>query len=362
MFSGSIPEIWSTNDFGQMLGRFETIVKGPPFAVYVWCQLPHTDANVALAFYARQIDELIAGGCAVSDTLLGAMLEILRRENRTDDTAAVVHGDHGDDYWTHGFKNGLLHGVEPFTAVIHAPLVILDRKLPQGRDGRLVSTVDLAPTCLDLLGMPWAPSFAPSGRSILDRERRSIAFSQNRTANQVLILKHAPQKCFSASDHSYNLLVSPRGLELYNYRVDPGNQFNILNFFNMTPDGELATVLPPYGARPHFNAFHHMWRGEGVRDAFRTLRTELREHVAAKSRYVTERVQGRPDLLDQAAFARINRSGWREFFRVPRWAGPGPGGRVSLRRLHKENIVELVGPVLQRLYRMIVRDRRRQGQ
>jgi hypothetical protein len=326
LFTKSIPKIWNTNDFGEMLGKFETLVEKFPFAIYVWCNLPHISANLALAPYARHVDELIAGGCAITDNLLGAILEIIRLKSLSSDTTVIVYGDHGDDYWTHGFKNGMLHGVEPFTPLVHTPLIIQDARLFSGRDDRLISTIDLAPTCLDLLGLPWTYHFPSSGKSILESKKRDIAFSQNLTANQTNIFRSWPKKCFSSNNHSYTLLVISEGLELYNFRIDPSNHFNILNFFNIRPDYRLEMVAPPYAAHAHFNTIYHMWRGGSLQDTFRTLHEALRNHVAAKSGYVRERARGRLELIDQAAFGRINRAGWVEFFRVPRWAGPRPGG------------------------------------
>ncbi len=153
-FAASLPTVRTTNDFAAMLANFEEAVSTGPFAVYAWSQVPHVLANLALAARARSLDELAAGGCAVADNLLGAMLDILRRRGVAGETTVVVFGDHGDDYWTHGFKTGLTHGVEPCMPLVHTPLVIRDPALPTGVDDGIVGTTDLAATCLDLLGLP----------------------------------------------------------------------------------------------------------------------------------------------------------------------------------------------------------------
>ena len=42
------------------------------------------------------------------------MLGILGRKGLLDNTTVVMFGDHGDDFWTHGFKGlSLIHISEP---------------------------------------------------------------------------------------------------------------------------------------------------------------------------------------------------------------------------------------------------------
>jgi hypothetical protein len=314
-FSASLPPVWTTNDFRDMLGRFEACAAAAPFAVYTWSQVPHVEANLALAPHARSLDDLVAGACAVADNLLGAMLEILGRRGVLDDTTIVVYGDHGDDYWTHGFKMGLLHGIEPYTALIHTPLVIRDRALPGGTDGRLVSTVDLAATCLGLLGIPHAPAFAFSGRSLLDPKPRAVAYSQNFTASQPDDSAQDVRKTFAAIDHSHALQVSSRGLALFNYRLDPGNHTNLLHYFELDPDRRLLPVELQTPRHMHFGTIRHLWyQGGLLQDAFTTLLDALKTQVATKNQYAAECGGATVALLDMEAFERIDRSGRDAFF------------------------------------------------
>lgn len=286
---------------------------------------------MALASHAGHIDDLVAGACAVADGLLGALLDILRRSGREADTTVLVYGDHGDDYYTHGFNHGLLHGGAPHTMLVHAPLAIRDPDLPQGRDTRLASTIDLAPTCLDLLGLEARLPFAASGKSLLQPEARRVAFSQNVTASQVGIRPRGPRRHFAANDQSYTLIGGPKGLEFYNFRTDPGNAFNLLHFFDMDKDARLAFVDPPYGSHRHFNTLRHMWSAGPLQDSFASLRTALMAHVEAKRRYATERSSDPLTLTNPRIFDRINRTGWGAFFEAPFWARP-VFGRLQWRR------------------------------
>lgn len=78
-------------------------------------------------------------------------------------------------------------------------------------------------------------------------------FSQNFTANQPDNQKTGVTKTFAATDDTYVLLASSRGLEMYAWRLDPGNHCNLLQFFDLGHDGQLTLRERP-DAASHFKA------------------------------------------------------------------------------------------------------------
>ena len=326
LLSASVPAVWSTNNFRDLVGQFELRTEGKPFAIYIWNLLPHIETNFALAPYAESIEDLIGGACAVTDALLREVLDILRRRGLLEDTIIIAYGDHGDDHWTHGFKNGLLHGLEPFTPLVHTPLVISGTDVPAGTDNRLASTVDLAPTCLQLLGLSGMASQYTAGNSLLGAQLRSVAFSQNFTANQPDAPHLDVRRCFAAFDRTHVLMVSSRGLELYGHKLDPGNHSNLLHHFELTDEGSLSLLEPQQRPHPHFNTVRHMWQSNGaLQSTFANLRRALKDHVAAKNAYVKTRKSRRDalEVLDLQMFDRVNRYGRDSFFGYePRPEGP----------------------------------------
>lgn len=316
LLSASLPAVWSTNDFGDLIARFERHIEETPFAIYIWNLLPHIETDLALAPFAESLEDLIGGACAVTDTLLGRVLDILRGRGLLEETTIIVYGDHGDDHGTHGFKNGLLHGLEPFTPLVHTPLVISDSNVPAGTDNRLASTVDLAPTCLELIGLPGAASQYPAGKSLTGEHIRSVAFSQNFTANQPDASHLDVHKCFAAIDRTHALMVSSRGLEFYGHKLDPGNHSNLLHHFELASDGTLRLLAPRCQPHPHFNTVRHMWlRNGALQNTFARLHQALEDHVSAKNAYVKARKSAGEALalLDLRMFDRINRSGRDSF-------------------------------------------------
>jgi hypothetical protein len=324
LLSASLPPVWSTNDFGDLIAQFERHIEETPFAIYIWNLLPHIETDFALAPFAKSLEDLIGGACAVTDTLLGRVLDILRHRSLLEETTIVVYGDHGDDHGTHGFKNGLLHGLEPFTPLVHAPLVISDSDVPAGTDNRLASTVDLAPTCLELIGLPGAAAQYPAGTSLTGEQIRSVAFSQNFTANQPDAPHLDVRKCFAAIDRTHALMISSRGLEFYGHKLDPGNHSNLLHHFELADDGALRLLDPRRRPHPHFNTVRHMWLNDrALQNTFAHLHRALKDHVAAKNAYVKARkTDGEAlALLDLQMFDRINRCGRDTFFG---WDEPKP--------------------------------------
>lgn len=83
------------------------------------------------------------------------------------DATVVLFSDHGEEFWEHG---GAEHGHTLFEELLRVPLVVRDRALPPGRHRVPVSLLDIAPTVLELLGLPEAPS---DGLSLVGVARRA---------------------------------------------------------------------------------------------------------------------------------------------------------------------------------------------
>jgi arylsulfatase A-like enzyme len=100
----------------------------------------------------------------------------------------------------------MIHGTEPYTGIIATPFAIRDPGLEPGVRADLASTVDIAPTCLALLGIDADLPFKHSGVD-LARAGRDFAYAQNFTANQPDRVEAGIAKAFSISDRTYTLLA-----------------------------------------------------------------------------------------------------------------------------------------------------------
>lgn len=309
-----LPPVWGTNDFPTLFARFDELTDGGPFAIYVWDLITHIEHSQALAPYSSGLTDQVRRACAVADDAIGTMLATLERKGLLENTTIVVYGDHGDDFWTHGFKSGMVHATEPYTSITWTPLGIRDPDLEPGTNTGLASTIDLAPTCLSLLGLGDPLGFAPSGTNLL-AGAPAIVYSQNFTANQPDNRDLGLVKAFAAQDDTYLLVVSSRGLELYAYHLDPGNHCNLLHFFDLRPDGSLA-FRPQPDAVPHFRAALQDNPG-AVADLaahFASLRAALAGRIAAKRDYIVAQGAAPAFALDPRCLSMIATAGRAAFF------------------------------------------------
>jgi arylsulfatase len=89
-----------------------------------------------------------------ADRAVGEVVATLKRLGRYDEALIVVLSDHGESFYDHGLWMG--HGLHLRDSVLRVPLVV---KLPHSelagqRVSSLVDLVDVAPTLLDVAGLP----------------------------------------------------------------------------------------------------------------------------------------------------------------------------------------------------------------
>lgn len=311
-----LPTLWDTNDFPSLFARFDELTDRPPFAIYVWDLLTHIEHSLALAPQSRGLTDQIERACAAADDAVGVMRQTLERKGLLDDTLVVLYGDHGDDCWTHGYKGGMIHGTEPYTAIIATPFAIRDSGLAPGVRADLASTIDITPTCLSLLGIDAGMRFPHSGVD-LAHATRDFAYAQNFTANQPDRVEAGIAKAFSITDRTYTLMASSRGLEMYAHRLDPGNHCNLLHFFALDSAGRLVPqqsalqaghAIPAWKDNPQAVA--------ALAEAFARMRDALAAHIEAKRAYIAERGVAPEHALDRACLARISTQDRDAFFRA----------------------------------------------
>ncbi|RKY18827.1 MAG: hypothetical protein DRQ55_12330 [Planctomycetota bacterium] len=96
-----------------------------------------------------------------ADQQLGRLMQRLERQGLLENTVVVITSDHGEEFWEHG---GLAHGLTLFEEQLHVPLLVSVPGAPARRVHEPSSILDLAPTLLELLGLPPLP--AADGRSL----------------------------------------------------------------------------------------------------------------------------------------------------------------------------------------------------
>lgn len=233
------------------------------------------------------------------DGTVGSVFQALKESGREEDTVVLLYGDHGDDFWGHGFHAGLTHAIEPIAPLIHTPLIVWEKGGRCGEaSGSLISTADIR-------GMVGRMVRGESPEAGLGR---GFAYSRNAFAAQP-VREGSFSKGYSVTDGKTLLLVSPRGLEMYDIEMDPACNFNMLSMFDMEQGMIAFNEESAAGLRFHFSDFMDENQKRHIRQKFYRLRPRL-------YRYVMERYEaggrGGDEMEREMRFGRIN-CGMRQF-------------------------------------------------
>lgn len=110
---------------------------------------------------------LYDGGVAKADRHVGVLLEALRTLGLADETLVVVTSDHGEDLGDREPLRPGNHGHSLYQEMVRVPLILRDPREPRvgSRVAAQVRTVDVMPTVLELLDVPFEP--LDTGRSLV---------------------------------------------------------------------------------------------------------------------------------------------------------------------------------------------------
>lgn len=206
------------------------------------------------------------------DQMVGHIFELLAKTQKLKDTMVILFGDHGDDFWGHGFHMGLTHAIEPAAPLIHTPLMIWEYgKYHAQVCEDLISTVDLRDMICKLTDHEQADLHG----------KRKYAFARSAFAAQP-VRQESFNKGYSITDGKMLLLVTHNGLEMYDIEMDPSCSFNYLNIF-LLEQNELVFDEPNmHPLRHHFEAFMDANEKRYLRQKFYYLKAQLEKEVTER--------------------------------------------------------------------------------
>jgi arylsulfatase A-like enzyme len=150
------------------------------------------------------------------DLALGQLIDGIAARGKERETLWVFVGDHGEAFHQHEGNFG--HALFLYEENVHVPLLVVAPGLIEQplRAPQVASVIDVAPTLLDLVGLP--PARAYEGRSLLSPSPGVARFH----ADQVLFqtgLRSGPWKLI--------LDMESGRPKLFDLRVDPGEERNV---------------------------------------------------------------------------------------------------------------------------------------
>jgi arylsulfatase A-like enzyme/Tfp pilus assembly protein PilF len=137
------------------LAAIDRIGRGP-FFLWVHYFDPHVEYVPPSPWRERFAARPYDGEIAYMDAEIGRLLDALDRRGRLSRAVVAVIGDHGEGLGGHGERT---HGLLLYRETLRVPLIVrYPGSVRSGaRLGGAVSGVDLAPTLLDLMGLPGMP-------------------------------------------------------------------------------------------------------------------------------------------------------------------------------------------------------------
>jgi arylsulfatase A-like enzyme/Flp pilus assembly protein TadD len=193
---------------------------------FAWVHLydPHEPYAPPEPYRSRYAAEPYDGEIAYADAALGAFVGNLRRSNALDHTLVIIASDHGESLGEHGERT---HGLFAYDVTLRVPLVMwAPARLLPGLFRDTMRLVDVAPTILDLLGVPPLPSV--DGRSVRPFAGGGQPFdrpaSYFEALNANLARGWAPLTGVVVDRLKLIDLPVP---ELYDLEADPGEQHNL---------------------------------------------------------------------------------------------------------------------------------------
>jgi choline-sulfatase len=174
------------------------------------------------------------------DACFGDLVRRLKNGGLLDRSVLIVVGDHGESLGEHGEDT---HGYFLYDATLHVPFILRAPGLvPRGRAvSGPVELVDIAPTVLDLLGLP--PLEKAQGKSLrrridgTDDGRSAMAHAETLMPR----LEYGLAALHMVRDSRYKYIEAPRP-ELYDLEMDPGERHDLAS--SETDRGrEMASIL-----------------------------------------------------------------------------------------------------------------------
>src|SRR5512143_177839 len=198
-------------------------VKAKRFFAWVHLYDPHAPYEPPEPFLSRYPGQPYVGEIAYTDHVGGRLVAWLKGAGVWNHTLLVLVADHGESLGEHGEK---AHTFFVYDATQHVPLIVRTPWGDRGRNRSQVSTVDVMPTVLDLVGLPPQPGI--DGRSlarlVLDPAASApeVAYSETYFPR----FHYGWQHLRAVRDGKWKYIEAPAP-ELYDVQQDPGETKNV---------------------------------------------------------------------------------------------------------------------------------------
>lgn len=259
---------WTGDDITDFLQSFICFTQEEPFAIFIEENVSHIKYD-GKRLEKRNKPESVCRKerYQAMDETVGKVLEQLEAGNLLDDTVVVLYGDHGDEYWFHGFHEGYTHAIEPYTSLIHCPLFVLNGMREAKINSQLISTTDIFNLILNELGI----------------EKRKIGSEYIISRNLFARQKRKADifnKGYSITNGNYTLLLTRKGLSMFENEMDQYNLNNVLDFFRLKRSRLEYNSKFESMISDHYKGVMTQAEQNEIEKQFEILRKRLYEYIA----------------------------------------------------------------------------------
>lgn len=214
----------------------DAITTKTPFAVWTCNYINNVSYNSGMENIGSQTGlERWESGYLYMDQCVHDLMGILEKKDLLEQTTVIFYGDHGDDLFSHGRHEGLMHAIEPYETLIHTPFWIYDSRFAPETISVLIDTTDIRGIVEQLLCLP------EQNLEIKDLRlpTRKYSLSRNLYAAQK-VRETSFHKAYSLTDGRFLFMAGDRGMELYHIVMDAPCQHNLLDYFDF--DGNILSL------------------------------------------------------------------------------------------------------------------------
>jgi arylsulfatase A-like enzyme len=198
-------------------------VKGRFFA---WLHFldPHDkyEAHAGIGPYGHTTRDLYDGEVTFTDQHVGKLLDFVAAQPWGARTVVIVSADHGEAFGEH---QCFRHGFELWDVLTHVPFMIRAPGLAPRRIDTPRSAVDMAPTILDLFGLPKDP--AMEGESLVPEMRGAAAPARDVVLDLPRTTNSDRRRALIRGDFKLVAIGDDDAFQLYDLRNDPGEEHDV---------------------------------------------------------------------------------------------------------------------------------------
>jgi len=206
----------------KLLGDAE-IMSGP-FFIWVHFLDPHKQylEHQGYSTFGDDPRALYDGEIAFTDHHIGRVLDALAASPAADRTVVIFTGDHGEAFGEHGFY---FHGREIWDEVVRVPLLVHVPGIAPRTVARRTSTVDVAPTVLDLARLP--EDEGARGRSLVTELLGGEGPARPVLVDQPRNPYYPPRRGFIQGAYKLHHFIDTGTFRLFDLDQDPGEHSDL---------------------------------------------------------------------------------------------------------------------------------------